>query len=134
MHVTRNQRRQVVRDNVKLSDEFKTIPRETWPLLPPGFRIPIQVWRNNQYLVQVYEEKGAAEIRLSIIRSVMIEDGEWQDGLSWEVMQKIKSDIGYGDAFAVEIYPPNEDVVNVANMRHLWLMKNPPDMGWKRRG
>ena len=45
-------------------------------------------------------------------------DGE--DGISWEVLQQIKNDVFGEDVLAVEVYPPQDDVVNRSNMRHLW--------------
>ena len=128
----RNQRKQLEKDNNKLSDQFKPIPESKWPHCPVWFKKPSQVWRNNKYLVQVYGEDGPAEIRLSICRTTMQSDGRWEEGLSWEELQNIKSEIGYGHVFAVEIYPADYDVVNVANMRHLWLMRNPPAVGWRK--
>lgn len=44
----------------------------------------------------------------------------------------MKAEIGRGDLFAVEIFPPDVDIVNIANMRHLWVV--PAEMvpfAWK---
>jgi hypothetical protein len=30
----------------------------------------------------------------------------------------------------VEIYPRDRDIVNIANMRHLWVMAEPLALGW----
>jgi hypothetical protein len=30
----------------------------------------------------------------------------------------------------VEVYPPDEAVVNVANIRHLWLLAEAPAYAW----
>lgn len=94
---------------------------------------PNAVWRNRDYLVQVFSEEGPAEIRLSVCRAVMGDDGRWKQGIPWEDLQGIKSALGYGHVFAVEIYPPDYDVVNAGNMRHLWLMRNPPAIGWRNK-
>lgn len=42
--------------------------------------------------------------------------------LSWEELQEGKRDLGFGDCLAVEIYPPDAEVVNEANIRHLWVL------------
>lgn len=34
--------------------------------------------------------------------------------------------------WAVECYPPQRYVQNVANMRHLWILDNEPRFGWKQ--
>lgn len=42
------------------------------------------------------------------------------EGISWDVLQRIKND-GLGDeVLAVELYPPHDLVVNEVPMRHLW--------------
>jgi hypothetical protein len=52
------------------------------------------------------------------------------DGIAWEDLQRLKAEIGKGDYCAVEIYPRDRDLVNVANMRHLWLLPEVPGYCW----
>ena len=40
---------------------------------------------------------------------------------------------GCGARDAVEVYPADADVVNVANMRHLWLVAGELAFKWKSR-
>jgi hypothetical protein len=54
-----------------------------------------------------------------------------RDGIGWDDLQRLKGEAGYGEYCAVEIYPPDADVVNVANMRHLFILKSPPAMMWR---
>ncbi|EOG1815585.1 hypothetical protein ACK3RA_000943 [Enterobacter hormaechei] len=49
-----------------------------------------------------------------------------------DALQEIKSAVGYGDRDAVEIYPRDSDVVNVANMRHLWITPEPIAFAWRK--
>lgn len=70
-------------------------------------------------------------MRLSINKTSHNGD-TWDDNITWDELQKIKNECGYGDACAVEIFPPDESVVNVANMRHLWLLPEPPSFMWNR--
>lgn len=96
-------------------------------------RLPDQVLRSRKYLVQLYHEDNAAYpglIRLSICRVKLQVGGGWDDGLTWDELQNIKSEVGLGDRFAIEIYPSDEDVVNVANFRHLWVFASPLMVGW----
>jgi hypothetical protein len=44
------------------------------------------------------------------------------DGIPWDDLQRIKNDVLGADVIAVEIYPPESDVVNTYNMRHLWTV------------
>jgi hypothetical protein len=104
------------------------VPREQWPPPLPGSRqrLPFAVWRSRFFLVQAYDvPAGGASCRLSIRR---VNAG---DRITWDELQQIKRDVGYGDACAVEMFPPDRDVVNVANMRHLWIVTQPPFM-WSK--
>ena len=58
-------------------------------------------------------------------------DGRWKDDITWDELQEIKRQAGYGNQMAVEIYPDDLDIVNVANMRHLWILDEPLPIGWK---
>lgn len=109
------------------------IPRETWPLYPNPAHEPTKVWQSRKYLVQMFDERplhGVDTRRISVCRVTLGDDGHWDAGLSWDELQNIKREIGFGDWYGVEIYPRDRDVVNVANMRHLWLLAVPLDLGW----
>ena len=43
-------------------------------------------------------------------------------GIDWEDLMMIKRGVGYGNSDAVEAFPKDCDTVNVANMRHLWIV------------
>jgi hypothetical protein len=96
----------------------------------------VMAWISRKYLVQMYEE-GTEEYthmkRLSICRVKRNQHG-WVDGLGWEELQAIKREVGYGDWYAIEIYPRDFDVVNVANFRHLWMFETPLPFGWRKDG
>jgi len=51
-----------------------------------------------------------------------------------EALQEIKSAVGYGDRDAVEIFPAQKDLVNVANMRHLWIVPESIPFAWRKDG
>ena len=94
-----------------------------------------RVWLSESFLAQLYLEFGSR--RLSINRTGLQRirpDGSplWQDGISWDDLQRIKNECGFADLWAVEAFPPQDDVINVANMRHLWLLPKPPPYGWRR--
>lgn len=44
----------------------------------------------------------------------------------------IKRQLGYGDFDAVEVYPKDNDVVNVANIRHLFILNEPLPFIWRK--
>ena len=113
------------------------VPRHEWPReMPPGLE---RVLRSSTFLVQVYVPKFGAR-RLSICRTAFgklrrmgAERNDWAEGITWDDLQRLKREAGYGDQLAVEIFPPDADVVNVANMRHLWILDEPLEFAWQKR-
>lgn len=54
-----------------------------------------------------------------------------QERPSWPEMQRIKDELaGYG-ATAVEVYPPHDQIVDEADMYHLWVLTAPLGFGLK---
>jgi len=103
-----------------------------WPTAMVGLqRPPERVWRNRAFLVQQYVENRAPP-RLSINRLRMLANGRWADGITWDEIQNLKAQAGYGDRWAVEIFPAARDVVDVANVRHVWLLDDAPEFAWRR--
>ena len=90
----------------------------------------VRAWRNRGYLVQLFEDKG--QLRLSINRAQVKRSGEWEDGISWDTIQELKSQAGFGGWWAVEVYPPDDELINVANMRHVWLLAEQPPYCWSK--
>jgi hypothetical protein len=126
---TRAQRRQLERDNAKQPAELREIPRDQWP--DPSAP-QLRVLRSRDFLVQEFAEKAPARVRLSVCRTTMAGE-RWQDGITWDDLQRLKRECGYGDSDAIEIYPDDRNVVNVANMRHLWIMAEPVACAWRRK-
>lgn len=94
---------------------------------------PTHVWISQKYLVQMFDEEpfqGIDTRRLSINRVMLKSDGHWEENLTWEELQQVKREIGFGDWYGIEIYPRDGDIVNVANLRHLWILAAPLSIGW----
>jgi hypothetical protein len=94
---------------------------------------PVCVWRSRYYLAQLYRAErceGRGVLRLSVNRVTLGADGRWVDGLSWDELMRCKRETGHGELYAVEVYPRDRDIVNDANMRHLWLLSEPLPLGW----
>lgn len=126
----RNAQKTLDRVSKHYSDKFIQIMPEEWPSLPKEYAQRIYVFRNNRFLVQVFKENTS--LRISVNRTELDKNGRWKDDISWDEMQDIKNRIGYHDCMFVEIYPRDVDVVNVANMRHLWMVDHNTNIGWKR--
>lgn len=132
--VSREQRRQLARENAKQPATLAPVPADQWPDTGCMTKKPYAVWRSRFFLVQSFDE-GNGINRLSIARSeIDTASGRWKDGIAWEELQEIKRQVGLGDYMAVEIFPADRDVINVANMRHLWVMRDPLPFPWKRGG
>lgn len=127
---SRSQRRQLERDNQRYGFALVRVPEYEWPTTPP-IRC-VEVWRSREYLVQIYREANDVT-RMSVFRTTFAaEVNRWDDGITWDVLQRLKRECGRGDSEAVEIYPRDADVVNVANMRHLWILPEPMPFSWRR--
>lgn len=128
---TRNRQKHLNQVNKHYSDTFVPIMRSEWPEEMQKAERLLQVFRNKNFLVQIFKEK--ASIRLSVSRTMLKTKGQWSDNISWDELYMIKNAIGYRDCMFVEIYPREADLVNVANMRHLWMIEHEgTNIGWKR--
>lgn len=126
---SRQQRRALLRANKQWPESLREIPRDQWPNDDLARRS--RVWRSSEFLVQQFDEPNGVT-RLSINRTVLLATGRWDENITWDELQRIKRECGYGDHFAVEVFPADYDVVNVANMRHLWLLPAPLSFAWSR--
>lgn len=111
-------------------DTLTPIPQDRWPVMNV---IPIQAWESKDFCVLQYDEglfNGDEMYRLSICRTTLRDDGKWEENISWDELMRCKNEVGFGDWYGVEIYPRDKDIVNVANMRHLWIFGKPLNIGW----
>lgn len=121
-------RRFLQKDNANYGEDFvMLLDNGSWPITNPK---PIAVFRNRRFLVQEFSEKDG-NIRLSVNRTEIQDDGNWLDGITWDELQHIKDCCGYSERMAVEIYPPAKDLVNVSNIRHLWVLSQSLPFQWK---
>lgn len=44
---------------------------------------------------------------------------------SWREMQRIKDELAGHDKTAVEVYPPHDEIVDEADMFHIWVLAEP---------
>lgn len=112
-------------------DRLVDVPRATWPrhAVPASL---VRVMRNRDFIVQVHDEPGHV-VRLTIRRAAYDAKAQrWADGITWDDLQHLKTLAGYGGMTALEIYPPDDCRVDVAAMRHLWIVPAPPPFMWTR--
>jgi hypothetical protein len=121
------QQHQFARD---LPERLTLVPEDEYPSVTPR---PIRAWVSRDYQVQLYDEDMTGFphlLRMSVVRAKLGKNGHWKDGITWDELQAIKSEIGYGDKYAIEIYPADRDLVRVANVRHIWILHTPLPIGW----
>ena len=104
-------------NNIGQPAQLHKLSRRQWPWTPKNL---IEVWRSKRFLVQIYQEAEGI-VRMSVNTTEFGGHRRFADGISWDDLQKLKAECGRSNCFAVEVYPPDCDVVNVANMRHLWI-------------
>lgn len=102
----------------ELSEELKKISKH------------LKLLRSNKFLVQIYSEDDPCLVRLSICRTA-ITGKTWTGDITWDELMQIKRECGYEDFDALEVYPKDIDIINVTNMRHLFVMKEPVSFAWR---
>jgi len=116
-------RRGLQQESRKFTEKFELVHEN--PLNAyEGSAKPVKGWRNRNFLAAIYFE-GNDAVRLSVNRTELQNDGNWKGDITWDELMEVKRGIGMGDGWMVEIFPPDSEVVNVANMRHLWITGQP---------
>lgn len=83
------------------------------------------VRRNRVFAVLVRDVGTAIHLAISSLTG---------DRPSWYEMQRIKNELAGEKATAVEVYPPASEVVDEAEMFHLWVLFKPLPFSLHRRG
>jgi hypothetical protein len=86
--------------------------------LRPGWLGEVDhVRRNKVFAVLVRDVRFAAHLAVSSLTG---------DRPTWHEMQRIKSDLAGPDATGIEVYPPDREIVDQADMFHLWIVSDLP--------
>jgi len=112
---------QLHQENREYPRHLVEVPKLKWPNLPPGMRIPDRVMRSSTFLCMFYSEPNGVT-RLSIHRTMIDRKGQWLDGITWDELQRLKAEAGHAQSTAIEFYPPADHFINIANIRHLWVL------------
>jgi len=128
-HQRRSATQYLTKENKTYPDQLIIVPEKEWPHRQPGM---LALWRSSKFLAQVFDEGESKIFRISVCRTAINGAGKWEDNISWEELQQVKNECGFRHLDAVEIYPREGDVVNVANMRHLWVLPQKVEFAWRR--
>jgi hypothetical protein len=106
-----------------------------WPF-PSQAPCRVLLDQSRRWVIQVWEELGVIgtpwEGALRVAMKYHAEPGKSETGTSiqsWDTIQNIKEFIWPG-RLAVEMYPPQEKVVNVAPMRWIWILPESITQTW----
>jgi hypothetical protein len=125
-------RRELEQGRKRYGPRFEAIHYSEWP---QGLPLePEQIWRNNRFLVQVFNEpRGIVRLSVadySVLKGFKNSLPDFNDQINWSDLQRIKDQLGWGKRTAIELFPPKDCVVYECNMRHLWLLPYHFDFMW----
>jgi hypothetical protein len=110
---------------VELTEEMRRSPK-----FPPWLK---EAYRNNVLWVQVqYHDTDWGPVKHLYVSR--IDGAPLRD---WNVLQRVKTEVCGAEIFAVEVFPPESEVCDSANIYHLWAFEPgfrvpfgllPPDM------
>jgi hypothetical protein len=83
---------------------------------------PRRFLQNSMYSVQIHLRKTA----WGNVSLLMVRRNDEAPIRSWSDMQRIKNEIAGPERTAVEVYPSEENLIDDANMYHMWVL--PPEM------
>lgn len=106
------------------------ISPEQWPSVEGMKNPPIEVWRSKEYLLQVFHEADGIE-RMTVCRT-SVSGNSWKDNIPWDDLQRLKRECGRANFDAVEVYPRDCDIVNVASMRHIFILPGLVPFAWRK--
>lgn len=114
--------------------QLTLLPKNEWPAewAEVDFQKPIEIWVSRKFLAQIFDassDEYHGLLRLSVNRTRYNSRG-WKGDITWDELQQIKHDVGLGNCYAIEIYPQDTHVINIANIRHLWVLDKPFNIGW----
>ncbi len=90
--------------------------------LPLGIAPPLGLKRffsNDRYSVQIYERHNA---EWGTITHLMIRPHDCKPVHNWQHFQRIKNELIGAEAIAVEVYPAESELIDDANLYHLWIL------------
>jgi len=119
--------------NMTLGRDMREVPREEWPFMPSLESVPLNVWLSTEFLAVLYEQRVDGRRRLTVNRTRR-NGKSWRDGITWDELQRVKNETVGEEVWCVECYPAQSKVVNVSNMRHLWVLDEPPETRFPEKG
>lgn len=118
-------RKKMAKENRQWPQHLKRVQPYGWPKDRPEL---LEVWRSCHFLVQICKEKNGYT-RMSVNRTAHT-GNDWLGAILWDELMQLKRECGRGHLDALELFPADSDVVNVANIRHLFFPPEPVAFKW----
>lgn len=102
-------------------NEFQEISQdEIYSITPNKMKKgPDRVWRNNHYVVQLYRKNT---IYFGVLMDkIMIRRNDAEPIREWHCLQRVKNQICGEETMAIQIFPEQSKLVDVANMYWLFI-------------
>lgn len=116
----RSQRRRVIADEKRRRKsgawgEWETLTFPPRSVFPTGWAACFTTAHKNK-VFSVLDRMDASGARHLAVASLSGERPTWHE------MQRIKDDLAGPEATAVEVYPPKREIVDDADMYHIWVL------------
>ena len=82
----------------------------------------LQVWLNNRFVVLVYARQYECSPGSAVALQLAIRHNDESEIRGWDDLQRIKNEIVGEHRVALEVYPAASNVIDQANMRHLFVL------------
>ena len=110
---------------VNTGKEMVELDKKDWPFMPCLEVKPLRVWISNEFFAVLYEQLVDGNKRLTVNKTKK-NGKDFRDGITWDDLQRIKNECLGEDVWCIECYPAQDELVNVCNQRHLWVLDEPP--------
>lgn len=119
--------------------DFKQMVKDSWgewewrnhlvdhPAATPGLT---KCCLNQKYSVQFFEKLTT----WGIVEHLIIRRHDTKAIHSWYDLQRIKNELCGGDRTAIEVYPPESQLIDDANLYHLWVLPSGADLPFGLHG
>jgi hypothetical protein len=92
-----------------------SLEERRWPDSLGNF---VEAWVNNVVSVQVY----LRDTPWGFVRHLGVRRHDGAELAGWDLLERVKNEVVGQDSIALEVYPPARDVVDLAPMRHLFVV------------
>ena len=75
----------------------------------------VAAYVNNRYSCQVYRRRGG-------YYHLVIRRHDGGTVVAWHDLQRIKDEMGYSEQMAVQVFPAHDEIVDDANLYHLFVL------------